>query len=216
MRKTLPALGIVALLTACSTRQFEDCPDSRIFNDWGVMNMSDAFGETDSMYYLLNPIKNVRDTLYNNGDYTDSYYHTDSTRVVVQYMPIDSVRFYIDRMYAVETNPMELTARVRFQGTTSADSLCIVKLKREGMSEKNYRMERDSVFKTFLAAGRPLEITMSNTADGLPTDNSQNYKFVLYTRGFSDALKLCKQLNTPARPDSLKTDSIKGKLKKSK
>lgn len=205
IRKLLSLLCGTLILIGCSTRQFEDCPDSRIFHDWGVMNDSESFGVTDSLYYLINPIKNVRDTLYYNGDYTDSYYRMDSTRLVVQFMPQDSVRFLVDRMYAVETNPTELTARVRIQGTTSKDSLLIVHLKREGPSDKHYSMQTDSVFKKFLETGRPLEISMANTDDGLPNGSSQNYKYVLYTQGFSDALKLCNKLNSPSEPDTLKS-----------
>lgn len=190
---TLPLLA--SLLTGCGERKFEKCPADHMFNDWGVVNDSRAFGVLpDSSYYIINPVRNVSDSLYYNADYTDSYFHSDSTRIVMQYLPHDSIKFYIDRMYAVEVNPKEMTAKVMWESDTVED--CYLKLRKEGNTDQHFSVVTNPLFRKLLSSGQTLKIRIANSPDAIPNANSQNYDYVLYTAGFKDAFILCDSLNS--------------------
>ena len=212
--------AVASSFQACDTKHYEDCPASRIIGSWGITNSTHAFGEYDSLYYIINPIVNVMDSIYFNGNYTDSYYHSDSTRVMLRYTVTDSIVFHFERMYAVQINPPVLLVRVKAeQDTTHAK--CELKLKKDANSDRIYRCGPDSAFKNLLIKGGMLHFTATNGPSTSETLGSQNYEFVLNASGFKKALQMADSLNRPrlkadttARRDSLKADSLKSSPRK--
>lgn len=205
------------LFQACDTKQYENCPESRIIGSWGVTRETHAFGEYDSLYYIINPIGNVKDSLYFNGNYADSYYHSDSTRVMLRYTTEDSIVFHFDRMYSVQVNPPVMIVSVKAERDTS-NLDCTLKLKKDDNSDKIYRCGPDSTFRKLLEGGGILKFTATNGPSTAESVGSQNYDFILRADGFLEALHLADSLNAPLKkpvtlkPDSLKKDSTRREL----
>lgn len=204
------AIGLLATLApvfqACDTKQYENCPESDIIGTWGVTKDTKTFGEFDSLYYIINPIGNVSDSLYFNGNYTDSYYHSDSTRVMLRYTTSDSIIFHIDRMYAVQTNPTILTVKVKSEKDTVVKD-CELKLRKDDESDKIFRCGPDSLFRELLMSGGMLRFSATNGPSTSEPAGSQNYEFFFDASGFKQALTMADSLNNPAKYQKL--DSIK-------
>lgn len=194
MRRLIFLPILAAILISCSTKRYEDCPPSHIIDDWGVTNNTMAFGEYDSLYYLFNPIGNILDSIYFNGNYTDSYYHADSTRVMLRYTTADSIIFRFDRMYAVETNPERLILLIHADRDTLARE-CVLHMKRVANTEGTYTAGPDSLFREMLRSGHKLRGRATNGPSSAEPEGSQNYEFVIYTRGFKRAMHLADSLN---------------------
>lgn len=214
MRKLLIAPVAAALLASCSTRDYEECAADRVIGEWGVVNKTHAFGEFDSLYYIVNPIGNVRDTVYYNGNYTDSYYHSDPVRIMLRYTVGDSIEFNFDRLYVTETNPRHMVMMVQADG----DSLhreCVLYLNKDADNDNLYKGTSDTLFTAMLREGKPLSIQATNGPSTSEPQGSQNYEFRLYPEGFEKALKMAEGLNPrPERKDSLKKDSTANLTKK--
>lgn len=213
MKRLFPiAIAAVAVLVSCHSKFYEECPSDRIFGDWGVVNHTHTFGEYDSLYYIVNPIGNINDTVYYNGNYTDSYYHSDPIRVMMRYTVQDSIIFNIDRLYSVQINPpaIRLTVKERMDTT---ETVCRLLLKKYEGSDHLYKCGPDSVFTRMLAGGHELEITGTNASLSGEPAGSQNYEFYIYTRGFSKAQNLAKKLNPGHK---VPKDSLHDKTKNSK
>lgn len=194
LRFLLAIPALLALMTACNSRNYPEVNAKLVVGDWGVVNNSKAFGQFDSLYYLINPIANLADSIYYNGNYTDSYYRADSMRVMLRYTSQDSIIFCIDRMYAVQTNPNQLLLTL----TASGDSLtreCSIVLSRDPKNGDIYTCGPDSSFRDLLLLGIPLEGYATNTGTGAESAGTQNYMFRLDTRGFDRALSLADSLN---------------------
>lgn len=206
----LAAPILMALTVACSTRQFDDCPEGRRFGLWGVVNHTNEFGGSkDSLYYIINPIGFINDSLYFNANYTDSYYKADSTRITFSYGPGDSLMFYIDRMYAVQVNPETIIAKVRLKEDPDSIIRTTLKLTRTGKTEDLYLADRDSIFISLLKLEKPLFIKATNGPSTSNPEGSQNYTYILYPEGFNKALQMRDDLNPhPVE----KSDSIKEKV----
>lgn len=214
------ALALLSSLGAgfqsCDNKKFEECPKDNIIGSWGVTKYTDAFGEFDSLFYLINPVRNVSDSLYFNGNYTDSYYHADSTRVTLRYTLSDSIIFYIDRMYAVQTNPPVMIMEVLSQKDSTLHS-CELKLKRDTDNDRIFRCGPDSMFRRLLLDGDILKFTATNGPATSEPEGSQNYEFFLDVTGFSRAISLADSLNNPSSiRNQGKKDSLKTKDKTSK
>lgn len=207
IRSILAAPLLLALATACTTRIYDDCAPDHKFGAWGIINHSDIFGADDSIYFLVNPIDNVNDSLYFNGNYTDSYFRADSTRYTLAYGPGDSLRLYIQRMYAVEVNPPQLLAEVRVAGDTAKAPACTLNMSRTGSGEEMYVIQPDTAFTSLLKQGKPLNFRAWNGPGSSASEGSQFYTWTLYTTGFADALKLRDILNGDTLSVS-KTDSL--------
>ena len=216
MKRLLFLPALIALLGACTEKQYEDCPAKQIVDDWGVTRTTHTFGEFDSLYYLVNPIGNVQDSLYFNGNYTDSYYKADSMRVMLRFTLTDSIWFNMDRMYAVETNPEHLIMTLR-QEADSIKRECTLRLRKIANSENLYRCGPDSIFSLMLRSERMILATATNaTASGEP-QGSQNYEFFLNPAGFSMAFAMADSLNNPGKfKAEEKTDSTKSHKKHKK
>lgn len=202
----LPAL--VAVMISCADKQYEECPSDRIVDAWGVTNSTHAFGEYDSLYYIINPLGNVMDSLYYNGNYTDSYYHSDSTRVMLKYTTQDSIIFRIDRMYAVEINPTLLVMTVKAEKDTT-DLKCTLLLKKDSNSDNIYTCGPDSLFKRILQSEGKIRFYATNSNSSAEPQGSQNYDFFIYAAGFQKALNMADSLNNPGKFP--KNDSINKK-----
>lgn len=215
IRLILAAPLLLALATACTTRIYDDCAPDHKFGAWGIINHSDLFGADDSIYFLVNPIDNVNDSIYFNGNYTDTYFRADSTRYTLAYGPGDSLRLYIQRMYAVEVNPPQLVAEVRVIGDTVKTPRCTLNLTRVGSAEEMYVIQPDTTFLSLLKLGKPMAFRAWNGPGSSASEGSQFYTWTLYTTGFADALRFRDILNgdtvAPAKKDSLlsgKKDSL--------
>lgn len=199
LRMLLAAPLLVGLTAACNTRIYDDCPEDRCVGMWGVLNKSDIFGSDDSIYYVINPIGNISDSLYFNANYTDSYYRADSTRVSFAYGPGDSLRFYIQRMYSVEVNPTTIIAEVRVADDTVKTPRCVLTLTRIGSTDEMYVADRDTVFLSLLRAEKPLLFAAHNGPSTSGSEGSQNYTWIMYTEGFNRAVALRDSLNDPQK-----------------
>lgn len=210
MRRLIFAVPLMLLLAwGCDPKQYEDYDPHRVFGSWSVLNDSRTFGEFDSLYYLINPILNVEDSLYYNGDYTDSYYDTDSTRVALKYSTGDSIFFNFDRMYAVQINPSLMVMHVKVDEDTLKRS-SVLHLKKMAGSDKIFCCGPDSLFKELLMTGKIIKATATNDSSTSQPQGSQNYRFVLPTAGFEDAFRLADSLNTLRnKPVDGKCDSLK-------
>lgn len=214
MKRILPLLGVGMLaLASCTSHFYEKCPPSNVFNDWGVVNNTVVFGEYDSLFYLVNPIGNISDTVYYNGNYTDSYYHSDPVRIMLRYTPGDSINFNFERLYAVQTNPPNLVMNI-FAVGDSLNRSCRLFLIKDANSDELYRCGPDTLFTTFLEQEFTLNIAVTNATSTAEVAGSQNYDFTLNTQGFLQARALATGLNPqplapPADSDSLRADSLR-------
>ena len=223
MRRHLFMIPLLAgVLISCDTKLYEDCPADRIVGDWGVVNKTRTFGEYDSLYYVINPIANVNDSIYYNGNYTDSYYNSDPMRVTLRFTTGDSIYFCLDRQYATETNPQHLvmTVREKILETADKDSKreekkeegkpksrekheapkndvreCLLHLIRNVDEGNLYSCAPDSLFKEMLKSGNELLVTATNSNSSSEPQGSQNYEFRIFTSGFSRALAFADSLN---------------------
>lgn len=196
------------VLTGCSTRSFDECPEDHIVDLWGVLKHSHDFGG-DSVYYIINPIAAIHDSLYYNGNYMDSYFRADSTRITVAVGPNDSIKFYFRRMYSVEANPNNMVANVMMEGDSLHRVVCTLEMKRVESSDALYIAKKDTTFLNLLKTEKPLKIEASNAPTAANPAGSQNYSFLLYTSGFNRASEICFRLNNPNAPlqDTVKKDS---------
>lgn len=193
------ALLVEAMATGCGSRQYDDCEDSRRVGSWGVVSKSMDFGGNDSIYFLVNPIRNYNDSIYFNGNYNDTYFREDSTRVSMAIGPSDSLRFYIRRMYAVQVNPPEIIARVKAVGDTAKDDRCTLRLKRIGKMDNLYLADYDSTFLSLVREGRILHFTAVNGPLSTASEGSQNYTWILDMKDFTRAVALRDNLNDSIR-----------------
>lgn len=213
----LPAAAILAIaMASCVTKQYEDCPESRIFDSWAVVDDTKSFGVADSLYYIINPIGNVLDSIYYNGDYTDSYYHSDSTRVMLRYTTSDSIEFRFDRLYSVITNPHNIIMKVKMMTDTApkdtAGHDCMLHLKKVDNTLGLYRCGPDSLFKELLKKEGFLKFYATNGPSSSNPEGSQNYEFILNTKGFIKAFSVADSLNALRFPGKYRrhdTDSLK-------
>lgn len=218
---TFAALTAAAALQSCDTKMYEDCPQDHIIGEWGVVDDTHTFGEYDSLYYVINPIGNINDSVYYNGNYTDSYYHSDPVRVMMRYTTQDSILFSLDRQYATETNPRNIIMMVRESRDTTdkrtdtgrdittdlRDRECVLHLRREENDANIYRCGPDSLFREMLLAGRELTVTATNGTSSSEPQGSQNYEFTLRPDGFAKALQMADSLN------KVRTDTVNKKKK---
>lgn len=206
----VPLLAVI--LIGCGSKQYEDCSADLIFHDWGVVNTTKSFGEFDSLYYLINPIVNFADTIYYNGNYVDSYYHADSTRVTLRYTLSDSIEFRIERMYAVQINPANLIINVRSENDSTVEG-CTLLLKKDANNGQLYRCGPDSAFKHLLLSEGVLHFSGTNSSSSAEAVGSQDYEFRLNVKGFSKAFRMADSLSPLKKKvelmDSLKKDSEK-------
>lgn len=205
MRRIIPLSLIMAgfLCVACNLKKYEEVADNRIINFWAVTNDTHAFGEFDSLYYIINPIGNVSDSIYYNGNYTDSYYQADSTRVMLRYTTGDSITFMLDRLYAVQQNPMHLVMFVEAVGDTAVGQ-CRLHLVRDKDNGNIYRCGPDRDFTDLLAREMTLFITATNASSKAEPQGSQNYEFSIDTKGFHQAIEMADSLNALLHADKHK------------
>lgn len=217
MKRLILALPVaLAVLTACSGREYENCPADHREELWGVVNHTDRFGSFDSIYYLVNPIGNLFDSLYYNANYTDSYFHSDSTRIMMAIGPEDSIQFNIDRLYYVQTNPDELIAEVRVEGDTVKTPKCKLRLLKVYNTDRQYIAEWDTTFINLLQEEKTLKIYATNGPTSSEPLGSQNYMFKIYCQGYNKAKALCDSLNLKAKKDTVKTPTKKKVTDKTK
>ena len=190
----LTALAGGMLFTSCRDQRYETVDKDRIFDSWGVSNDTYTFGEFDSLYYAFNPIRNINDSIYYNGNYTDSYYDADSTRVTLRYTTADSIVFNIDRMYSVEVNPRFLIVTAKAEGDT-ASKPCTLRLVRDVKNGKIYKSGPDREFARLLATGTTLQFLGTNASSTWEPQGDQNYEFILDAEGFRKAIELADSLN---------------------
>lgn len=213
MKRLLIAPAALALLASCNSREYEECPAARRIGEWGVVNNTHTFGQYDSLFYIVNPIGNINDSTYYNGNYTDSYYHSDPVRIMLRYTLADSVEFSFDRLYITESNPPHMVMMVQAHD----DSLhreAVLYLEKDASNDNLYHGMADTLFRTLLSEGRRLDIQATNGASTSEPQGSQNYEFQFYPAGFDKALKMADSLNVlRLRPDSAvtKADSLKNK-----
>lgn len=199
-------------MVSCSSHEYEDCPKDRIIGEWGVTNSTHTFGEYDSLYYLINPIGNVKDTVYYNGNYTDSYYLSDPVRVMLRYTLQDSLEFSLDRLYVTQTNPRHLVMMVQ-QKDDSLRRECVLYLEKAENNDRLFYGKADSLFKDMLREGKPLAIEATNGGSTSEPQGSQNYEFTFYPDGFEQALQLAKKLNPTPKEKSDSTSIPKDSTK---
>lgn len=204
------ASSLAVTAVSCDSKLYEDCPAGRIIGDWGVVDNTHTFGEYDSLYYLINPIGNINDSVYYNGNYTDSYYHSDPVRVMLRYTPADSIFFNLDRQYATEINPINIIMMVR-EHPDSMKLECVLHLRRGEDNGNLYATGPDSLFKEMLKSGRLLKVTATNGLTSSEPEGSQNYEFTLDTRGFREALELADSLNAQRKKAAMASKDDKGK-----
>lgn len=217
IRVLLAAPLLMGLTVACNTRVYDNCPSDRTAGLWGVLCNSEIFGSCDSIYFMVNPIGNISDSLYFNANYTDSYYRADSTRVSLAYGPLDSVRFYFQRMYAVEMNPPVILADVKVVGDTShVNRSTKLKMRRAGNSDELYIADYDSTFIEMLKLEKPLYFWGENGPGSSNSQGTQCYEWIIYTEGFGKARQLCDSLNDPVafRASLKKEEAAKDSLEK--
>lgn len=201
------------VLWSCTTRQFDKCPPDRIFGEWAVLNDSHDFGPDSTGYYIINPIKTPTDTTYFNGNYTDTYFKADSTKISLQYLLSDTVRIAIDRLYSVLTDPDVLYLNINVVGDTTLKDIKKYKIYKKKETDKVYTLVPDSGFRNLLLSGDSLNVFATNFPNSYEVNpNAQNYTFILQTKGFKEALELCYKLN--GLPDPFEKDSVKTKRKK--
>ena len=192
----IPALA--AVLMACDTKMYEDCPQDHRIANWGVVNDTHTFGEYDSIYYIVNPIGNVNDSVYYNGDYTDSYYESDPLRVMLRYTLEDSIQFNLDRLYTTETNPTSIIMIVAEKEDTvksrQPEMECVLHLRRNDTNSNLYSTGPDSLFKEMLLSGKTLKISATNGKSASESQGSQNYEFTIAAKGFKEAMELADSL----------------------
>ena len=205
-------LGVASVLQSCEVKFYEDCPSDRIIGDWGVVNHSHTFGEYDSIYYIINPIGNINDSVYYNGNYIDSYYHSDPVRVLMRYTLSDSIQFNLDRLYTTESNPVKIIMNVsndekdllHKKDEEKGELTCVLHLTRDDDNGNLYSCGPDSLFKELLREGKLLYIKATNTPTSAEAQGSQVYEFTINPAGFEEALHLA---------DSLTLGSVKYKVK---
>lgn len=205
----LPVLAALSLLlTGCGGRQFDKCTPENTFGEWGVLSESQIFGErADKDFFLVNPIGMVTDSIFYNANYTDSYFAKDSTRIVLQYIPSDSLKFHLARLYAVEVNPDEMLVKARVVGDTAKQDVCEFYIRRLDASDHFYGARADSAFVSLMEQEKPIDIRITNTRKSVGSEGNQLYRYRLYCAGFKEALARCRKLNHPAM-DSLVRDSV--------
>lgn len=202
----IPLAG--AILISCSSGRYEESNIREAFFDWGVANNTTLFEEYDSLYYIINPIGNVFDSLYYNGNYTDSYYRQDSTRVTFAYTSQDSIKFYIDRMYAVQTNPPHLLLTAFIPGDTAV-SKCTLLLDKAPNNDNLFLAGPDSAFTHLLQQEQIIKFAATNASSASEPQGSQNYEFTLNTIGYMQAINQASSLNPSLPPPlAVKSDSI--------
>lgn len=214
----LAAAGVFSLFfQGCDVKFYDSCPADHIAGNWGVIDKSRIFGEYDSLYYLVNPIGNVSDTVYYNGNYTDSYYHSDPMRAMVRFTAQDSIQFCLERLYQTQTNPRNIVMTIREEGTGGKSDHktreCVLHLRREETQENLYKTRPDSLFKEMLASERTLRITATNGISSSEPSGSQNYEFTLVTKGFGRALEIADSLNALRHKPKAKEDDNSGESK---
>lgn len=208
--------GIVAagacslLFQGCDVKFYETCPPDREVGEWGVINTSHTFGEYDSLYYVVNPIGNIADTVYYNGNYTDSYYHSDPVRVMIRYTLDDSIQFNLHRLYSTQINPLNIIMKVKEVLDTvdvkghdlkkedrdvRIGREVVLYLRRGENNENLYKCGPDSLFKELLRGNRELRVTATNGPSSSETEGSQNYEFTLNPAGFDKALHMADSLS---------------------
>lgn len=204
MRRLLFLLPLSAILLAsCSTKFFEKFKPDNIIDNWGVTDDSHTFGEYDSLYYLLNPAGDVNDSIYYNGNYNDSYYHSDSMRVMLRYTCSDSISFNLDREYAVQVNPRHLIMTVK-SGEDTSKRECTLRLVRDVNFGNIYHCGPDSMFRAMLEAGNVMRIHATNGDASYESPGSQNYEFTINPAGFVKAFSLADSLNAAEKAAALK------------
>lgn len=210
-RNFLPMLILAggAVLTSCGNQRYEEVSADRIFASWGVTNSTHTFGEFDSLFYLINPVRNINDSIYYNGNYTDSYYDADSTRVTLRYTTGDSIFLNIDRMYAVEVNPKFLVVYGKAEGDTTA-AQCTLLLRRDEKNGNLYKAGPDAAFAGLLASETTLHFTGTNANASGEAQGGQNYEFLLDAQGFKRAITLADTLNV--RRDTTAFKAVHSKL----
>lgn len=196
MNRFLPLLcGAALLLTgACNSKQYEQLEDGNLFGSWGVTDKTHAFGGDNGRYYLINPAGNVTDTVYYNGNYSDSYYHIDSTRVTLKYTTSDSIIFRLDRMYAVQKNPHRLIMDCQALGDTSM-AQCRLLLEKDKDNDVIFRTGPNAKFREMLSREMTVYVRATNGPSTSEPEGSQNYQFTIYTDGFNDAMARADSLN---------------------
>lgn len=205
--------AFVLLLWACNPKQYDDYQEKDVFGSWAVIKSSKTFGITDSLNFLINPVTTVLDSIYYNGNYTDSYFHLDSTRVMLRYTTCDSIYFHLDRMYSVEINP----SRIVMTLTAQEDTLkrrSVLHLTKSSGSDKIYYCGPDSTFRNLLESGKLLHGYATNDSSTSQPPGSQNYEFILPTAEFGSAFFRADSLNNPAKYARImeaKADSIEKK-----
>lgn len=202
MRRLLLPLFCVSCLwlASCSNQRYETVPKDRIFGGWGVTNDTRTFGMTDSLYYLITPVRNVHDSIYFNGNYTDSYYDADSTRVTLRFTTSDSIIFAIERRYAVQVNPRHLVMTLECRRDTVTDT-CTLRLARDASNGDIFSCGPDSLFTAMLAKGGEIHGRATNAGSQGEPQGSQNYEFLLEADGFRKAMLLADSLNVRIRKD---------------
>lgn len=205
----LSTICVLVSLSSCDTKMYEDCPPDRIVDEWGVVDHTHTFGEYDSLYYVVNPIGNINDTTYYNGNYTDTYYHSDPVRVMLRYTADDSIQFNLDRLYATQTNPRNIVMTVEREDSVKKPAGCVLYLRRPEDNGNLYRTGADSTFKELLRSGDVLRIRATNGASSSEPSGSQNYEFRLYTSGFDKAFRMADSLNSLRREKAVPADSLK-------
>lgn len=214
-----------ALFTSCRDQRYETISPDRIVGAWGVTDDTHAFGQYDSLFYIISPVRNINDSIYYNGNYTDSYYEADSTRVTLRYATSDSIEFYIDRMYAVEVNPkfMLLTATVegpddvhktkkdRDDKKTEKEAEevkeirhCTLLLKRDNSNGNIFRSGPNEEFAAMLALENVIRFTGTNANSQGVVQGGQNYEFLIDAYGFHRAILMADSLNALHKPEAHK------------
>lgn len=199
MRKYLFIIPVLAgVLVSCDTKLYEDCPPERIVGEWGVVNDTHTFGEYDSLYYLINPIGNITDSIYYNGNYTDSYYNSDPVRVTLRYTLGDSIYLNLDRQYATQTNPPHLiliVSDMEHPEKDSVENISVLHLKRNVDDGNLYSAAPDSAFRRRLIEGKELFCRATNSSSSSEAEGSQNYEFRILPSGFEKAYQMADSLS---------------------
>lgn len=181
--------------SSCETRVYEHCPADRVFGYWGVMDDSKTFGIHDSLYYVMNPIGNVGDSVYYNGNYTSSNYLSDPVRVTLCYTDDDSIYFNLERLYITEENPLSILMTITAERGPEEYETCQLTVNRTTNNESLYRSGPDHTFRRLLESGLELKVNATNVGNGPESSGSQNYVFSIYSAGFDKAFQLADSLN---------------------
>ena len=196
VKKILPISMILAgsILVSCQGNRYETIKSGRIIGAWGVTNETNAFGEYDSLYYIISPVRNISDSIYFNGNYTDSYYESDSTRVTMRYTTSDSIEFCIDRRYTVEVNPKYLVLYAKAERDTNKNE-CTLLLQKDANNGNIFRCGPDKDLTKLLAMETLLHFQGTNASSNGEPQGGQNYEFTLDSHGFKKAIALADSLN---------------------